>query len=163
MILDEPTVGLDPIQIRAIRELIRELGKEHSVILSTHILPEVQAVCSHVQIIHQGSLRLHTSIDQLDHHLQGYSLQVGFRRPPSEQRLASLRGVNAVEMTEDGDFLIHLGDEWDPTDELVALSTEENLGLYRLMPRQASLEEIFVGLTEQEPVLADGDREEQPS
>ena len=56
VILDEPTVGLDPIQIREIRALIRELGKEHGIILSTHILPEVQAVCNRVQIIHQGRL-----------------------------------------------------------------------------------------------------------
>ena len=54
VILDEPTVGLDPIQIREIRELIRELGKEHGIILSTHILPEVQAVCDRVQILNRG-------------------------------------------------------------------------------------------------------------
>ena len=54
LILDEPTVGLDPLQIREIRKLIRELGQEHSVILSTHILPEVQAVCDRVQILKRG-------------------------------------------------------------------------------------------------------------
>ncbi|MBU1691151.1 MAG: ABC transporter ATP-binding protein [Gammaproteobacteria bacterium] len=56
VILDEPTVGLDPIQIREIRSLIRELGGEHSVILSTHILPEVESVCDRIQIMHQGKL-----------------------------------------------------------------------------------------------------------
>ena len=56
VILDEPTVGLDPIQIREIRSLIRELGGEHSVILSTHILPEVESVCDRIQIMNQGKL-----------------------------------------------------------------------------------------------------------
>ncbi|MDD5329836.1 MAG: ABC transporter ATP-binding protein [Sulfuricella sp.] len=56
VILDEPTVGLDPIQIREIRSLVRELGREHSVILSTHILPEVESVCDRIQIMHQGQL-----------------------------------------------------------------------------------------------------------
>ena len=65
VILDEPTVGLDPIQIRDIRTLIKELGKEHSVILSTHILPEVEIVCDHVQIIDKGQLIFNGSIDLL--------------------------------------------------------------------------------------------------
>jgi ABC-2 type transport system ATP-binding protein len=65
VILDEPTVGLDPIQIREIWTLIREAGTDHSVILSTHTLPEVQAVCDRVLIIHQGKLVLNDSLDNL--------------------------------------------------------------------------------------------------
>jgi len=65
VILDEPTVGLDPIQIRDIRSLIREVGCEHSVIISTHILPEVEMVCDHVQIIDKGKLVFNGSIDVL--------------------------------------------------------------------------------------------------
>ena len=71
VILDEPTVGLDPLQMREIRKLIRELGQEHSVILSTHILPEVQAVCDRVQILNRGrtvfndSLKGITSLEQV--------------------------------------------------------------------------------------------------
>ena len=70
VILDEPTVGLDPIQIREIRALIRELGREHGVILSTHILPEVQTTCDHVQIINKGELVLNESIEGLEHHMK---------------------------------------------------------------------------------------------
>ncbi len=83
VILDEPTVGLDPIQIREIRNLIRELGKEHGIILSTHILPEVQAVCTHVQIIHQGTLVFADSIAGLDARMRGSHLRVGLRQPPA--------------------------------------------------------------------------------
>src|SRR6185436_5638111 len=80
VILDEPTVGLDPIQIREIRTLIRELGKEHGIILSTHILPEVQATCDHVQIIHKGELVLNDSIDGLTHRMKSAVLAARFHR-----------------------------------------------------------------------------------
>jgi len=77
VILDEPTVGLDPIQITQIRDLIRELGKDHSVILSTHILPEVQAVCDRVQIINQGKTVFADSVKQLSEQSDS-SVIVGF-------------------------------------------------------------------------------------
>ena len=77
VILDEPTVGLDPIQIREIRSLIREIGQKHSVILSTHILPEVEMVCDRVQIIDKGNLVFHGSIDELKQHRQGHDGVVG--------------------------------------------------------------------------------------
>lgn len=163
VILDEPTVGLDPIQIRSIRALIGELGEEHSVILSTHILPEVQAVCSHVQIIHQGQLQLHTSIDQLAHHLHGQSLLVAFNRPPGIDRLASLAGVNAVQPLEEGSFSLKIDDMSDPTDELVSLAVHENWGLRMLVPQQASLEEIFMGLTDDSEPVASPLEESAPS
>jgi ABC-2 type transport system ATP-binding protein len=73
IILDEPTVGLDPIQIKEIRSLIKELGKNHGVILSTHILSEVQETCTDVQIIHQGRLVLNKTIAELD--LNKHSLE----------------------------------------------------------------------------------------
>ena len=78
MVLDEPTVGLDPIQIREIRDLIRELGKEHGVILSTHILPEVQMTCDRVQIINQGQLVFADKIENLNQRMLSSSLLLGF-------------------------------------------------------------------------------------
>src|SRR3990172_6237639 len=89
VILDEPTVGLDPIQIREIRALIRELAGEHSVILSTHILPEVQAICDRVQIIHKGELMLSDTIAGLLRRMQASSLLAAFRRPPAGHELES--------------------------------------------------------------------------
>ena len=74
VILDEPTVGLDPIQIREIRSLISELGEEHGVIISTHILPEVQSVCSRVQIIHKGRLVFNDSLSGLTQRMLSTSL-----------------------------------------------------------------------------------------
>ena len=85
VILDEPTVGLDPIQIRDIRTLIKELGGEHSVILSTHILPEVEMVCDHVQIIHKGQLVFNGSIEVLNQQRQGNKLLLGLNNPPARR------------------------------------------------------------------------------
>ena len=78
VILDEPTVGLDPIQITKIRQLIRELGNDHSVILSTHILPEVQAVCDRVQIINHGETVFSDSFAQLAQKQSSNRIVVGF-------------------------------------------------------------------------------------
>jgi ABC-2 type transport system ATP-binding protein len=78
IVLDEPTVGLDPNQMREVRTLIRELGKERSVILSTHILPEVERVCDRVQIMHEGRMVLDDSIDRLKQ--KGTSLEESFAR-----------------------------------------------------------------------------------
>lgn len=147
IILDEPTIGLDPIQIRETRGLIRELGKDHGVILSTHILPEVQASCDRVQIIHNGSLVLNDSIDGLVRHMRSLSLAVAFRRPPAPAQLEQLPGVTAVQ--SDGNQrlqILHRPDS-DPTEEIVRLATQHDWGLYEIQPLGVSLEELFVELT----------------
>ncbi len=150
VILDEPTAGLDPIQIREIRLLIRELGKEHSVILSTHILPEVQATCDQVQIINNGKLVLHDSIDGLEHHLQSASLTVAFRNTPDTAILQSIAGIKKIEQQLEGRLRLFYEPNQDPTDEIVNYSAEKKWGLYELRPGRVSLEEIFLQLTTEE-------------
>jgi ABC-2 type transport system ATP-binding protein len=147
IILDEPTVGLDPIQIREIRHLIRELGKDHGVILSTHILPEVQATCDHVQIINRGALVLSDSIEGLSRHMQSAILSVSLRHPPDLAQIRDLAGVTSLQEESDGSLHIFYEPGADPTDALVRLAVEKNWGLYELVPQRASLEDIFVQLT----------------
>ncbi|MDH5360824.1 MAG: ABC transporter ATP-binding protein [Gammaproteobacteria bacterium] len=150
VILDEPTVGLDPIQIREIRSLIRELGKEHAVILSTHILPEVQATCDQVQIINQGKMVFHDSIQGLEHRLQHNSLLVAFHHPPELADLQGLAGVERCDVLGNGQFRIHYKETSSPAEQLVARSVAQNWRLYELRPEQASLEDVFMELTHQE-------------
>lgn len=150
VILDEPTIGLDPIQIREIRLLIRELGKEHSVILSTHILPEVQATCDQVQIINEGKLVLRDSIDGLEHHLQSASLTVAFHNLSDTATLESIDGVKKVEQQHEGRLRLFYEPDRDPTDEIVKRSAEQQWGLYELRPGRVSLEDIFLQLTTEE-------------
>ncbi len=152
VILDEPTVGLDPIQIREIRALIRELSEEHSVILSTHILPEVQAVCDRVQIINRGKLVLSDSIEGLSRRMSGAALVVAFKRPPPQPELAALAGVARVEPLAPGRFRLELDEGAEVAESLASLAVARDWGLVELTPQRMSLEQVFVELTSSEDV-----------
>ncbi|WP_303909389.1 ABC transporter ATP-binding protein [Thiohalomonas denitrificans] len=151
VVLDEPTVGLDPIQIREIRSLIRELGGEHSVILSTHILPEVQATCDRVQIIHHGELILSDTIAGLQQRMQTSRLAIGLHRPPDIEKLRAIAGVLSVEPNGADRFHISHHPAESPAETLVLAAARENWGLYELIPERRSLEDVFVDLTTSEP------------
>jgi ABC-2 type transport system ATP-binding protein len=150
VILDEPTIGLDPNQIREIRDLIRELGASHSVILSTHILPEVESVCDRVQILHHGSTVFSDSIAGLKQFHGGRMVLVGLRHPPVVSELAAIDGVARAEAASDTLFRLRFADGADPTDELVQRAVKKSWGLYQLAPAQSSLEDVFVHLTQRE-------------
>lgn len=150
VILDEPTVGLDPNQIREIRNLIRELGRDRSVILSTHILPEVETVCDRVQILHHGATVFNDTIAALNQFQGGRTIVLGLRSPPAPAELAAVRGVASVGPVQGNLFRVTFADDSDPTDELVRCAVERDWGLYQLTPAQASLEDVFGSLTRRE-------------
>jgi ABC-2 type transport system ATP-binding protein len=158
VVLDEPTIGLDPIQIREIRELIRVLGRDHGVILSTHILPEVQATCDRVQIIHQGTLVISDTIDGLARHLKSAALVVTFRQAPVLADVERLPGVRAVSALDGRRVRVLYEPGQDPTDRIVQLALERQWGLNEIGPERASLEQIFVELTTAEATAAEGAR-----
>ncbi len=151
VVLDEPTVGLDPIQIREIRNLIKTLGEEHSVILSTHILPEVQTVCDRVQIISRGELVFNDTIEGLQQRLHTSSLTLGLRRQPDLAQLRAVDGVREIEELGDNRFRAHYQPENDPAERLAQLAVAQSWGLYELAPERRSLEDVFVDLTATEP------------
>lgn len=146
IILDEPTVGLDPVQIRTIRDLIKDLGKNHGIILSTHILPEVQAICSHVQIIHYGKLVLTDTIDGLLKQMGISAITIGLRHPPNRAELAAVPGIEQIETLPNNRFhLIHNIDT-NPTEALLTKAVNDNWGLFELVPKARSLEQLFIQL-----------------
>lgn len=150
VVLDEPTRGLDPIQIRDIRALIKELGGEHSVILSTHILPEVEMVCDRVQIIHQGKLVFSGAIDALKRNRQSNKLLVGLHQVPDIESLLSVPGVTEVEEAE-GLLRVRFADNAEGVAEaIVQASVAGGWGLYQIVPDVTSLEDVFLHLTHQE-------------
>ncbi len=153
VILDEPTVGLDPIQIREIRGLIRELGRDHSVILSTHILPEVQSTCDRVQIIHQGRLVYSEELATLNARTQAESLLLGLRQTPEAAVLEAIEGVTAVEPLDGQRWRIRFAPEANPAEALAQAAVAQGWGLLELTPEQRSLEQVFVDLTLSEPSL----------
>lgn len=148
IILDEPTVGLDPIQIREIRTLISELGQDHGVILSTHILTEVQESCSHVQIIHQGRLILNESIAGLNQHMDTGSLQVTTRLTPDTSILMAIPGVSSIESMTANQIRIHHSLTNDPTGHIAETIIAAGWELQELTPVKKSMEDIFIALTQ---------------
>ena len=146
VILDEPTVGLDPIQIREIRALIRELGEDHGIILSTHILPEVQGTCNQVQIINRGQLVFADSIAGLEQRLNATSLVAAFHATPDTDALHRLPGVSTIETLDDGRLRIHYAGT-DPSEALVELAVNRQWRLHELSPERRTLEQIFIELT----------------
>jgi ABC-2 type transport system ATP-binding protein len=147
MILDEPTVGLDPIQTQEIRALIRELGQERGVILSTHLLPEVQVTCSHVQIMRAGRLVFAGALAELHQRRQSTCLRIGLNAPPSTVELATLPAIARVDELGGGQFRLHHPAGAAPVQALLEQARAGNWALWELTPEQASLEQIFVDLT----------------
>ncbi len=147
VILDEPTIGLDPIQVREIRGLIRELGEEHGVILSTHILPEVQAVCNRVQIIHEGRLVFRESLEDLGQRMTATSLRLELGHPPDPASLEAIEGIDSVESLRPGEFRVHHGAEATPIENLARQALDNGWGLRALVPEEPSLEQVFIDLT----------------
>lgn len=143
IVLDEPTVGLDPNQIREIRGLIRDLGRNHSVILSSHILPEIQAVCGRVMIINRGRVVYDADIGA---HLGRKHLFIGCAHPPSPGAL-QVAGVSAVEALEGGRFRLAVETDADPREAIVQAAVQNGWGLRELRMESRALEEIFVELT----------------
>lgn len=143
VILDEPTVGLDPIQIREIRQLIRELRADHGVLLSTHVLPEVQAVCDRVVLINAGRIVLDATLAALSEATRGW--RVRLRRPPPIETLQSICGVQRVDMLDAQCFLI-AGPQLDGED-FARRCVGEDWGLVELAPQDRSLEEVFLRVT----------------
>ncbi len=150
LILDEPTVGLDPRQIVKIRELITELGREHTVILSTHILPEVEQVCRRVLIIDGGKLVADGTPDQLRSGFSGAAeIEVELEAPEIEARAAleAMAGASNVRSEGEGRFRFAVEGSSDLRREVFRLAVAKGwvlLGMARTVP---SLEDVFLRLT----------------
>jgi len=157
LILDEPTVGLDPAQIIEIRGLIKELAREHTVVLSTHILPEVTATCQRIVIINDGKIVAVDTYENLSQQAgTSRRIQLVVRRPTPElaDRLLALAGVLAVERQENGAFRVESRQDQDLREEVARVAVESGAGLLELAGVAVSLEEVFLRLTTEEKEAA---------
>ena len=147
IIFDEPTIGLDPNQIIGIRQLIHELGADHSVILSSHILTEVQSVCQRVIIINEGRLVLDQSIHTLreDRHHEIFS--IALENPPLPEELERIDGVTAVEVLDKNRFRIQCRALDNIPRKLMETAAGSGWGPYELIPEKDTLETTFIRLT----------------
>jgi len=153
LILDEPTIGLDPNQIRHVRELIRNLGGKRTVLISTHILPEVEIMCSRVIVIHKGKIRASDTAENLLRNQRtagSMRIEAKVGADNAADDLLKLPGVKDVTTDQDGDysiFQLKLEANADPSEEVMSLVSRRQWALRELTRRRPTLEDVFVELT----------------
>ncbi|AZZ35957.1 MFS transporter [Bdellovibrio sp. qaytius] len=148
LVLDEPTVGLDPKQVAEVRELIKELKGQHTIILSTHILPEVQATCNRVIIIHNGQIKAEDSINNIEK-LNQNKITVNVKTKKDlvlTSEFKKIAGVEQVEEMGTASYRIHIKDE-DVLDLIAQQILKSGAGLRELTPARENLEDVFLKLT----------------
>ncbi|HLF01366.1 MAG TPA: ABC transporter ATP-binding protein, partial [Anaerolineales bacterium] len=158
LILDEPTIGLDPAQVRDVRELIREIGKERTVMLSTHILSEAQSLCDRVLIINKGKIVAEDSPDKLRTRLSGgdrVGLRVAGDGTGLAESLGKVPGVTAVRAVRDGEFEIETAPGGNTRPELAKTVVNGGWGLLEMKSMGLSLEDIYLQLVQDETDGAD--------
>ncbi|MCR4674474.1 MAG: ABC transporter ATP-binding protein [Lachnospiraceae bacterium] len=167
IILDEPTVGLDPLQITEIRQLIRELGEKHTVIISSHILSEISEVCDHVFIISKGKLVLSEVVSNLSLHIkasQQIEIEAKGDRESCENILKNLSLVDhvSVEDLEEGKVLIQVsakGNE-DIREEVSLALSQNGVAIFGMKELGQSLEDLFLEMTQQDEAEENKEDEE---
>ncbi|AFY77205.1 ABC-type multidrug transport system, ATPase component [Pleurocapsa sp. PCC 7327] len=167
IILDEPTVGLDPKQIIEVRNLIKSLAGQHTIILSTHILPEVSMTCDRVAIINRGKVVATDTPDNLMSQLSesaGYELEVEGDATGAQPLLEILPGVSriAIDRSENRDraiVRITCQPNVEPGREIANLIVSQGLGLYEMRRTRPTLEDVFLNLITEEPVVPSQEKE----
>ena len=147
LILDEPTTGLDPNQIIEIREVIRNLGKDKTVLFSSHILQEVEALCDRVIIINKGQLVADDSISKLHDSKKGQYVKVSFGQAPEKSLIESLSGIVGIPSADGLTWTLETTNPDLLRKQLMELSLQHNLNIVSLQSGNSSLEDIFRELT----------------
>lgn len=147
VVLDEPTNGLDPNQIVEIRELIREIAVDRTVILSTHILSEVQATCDYIRMIEEGQVVFSGTVDEFDNYIVPNTLFVSLIAAPPAEMIGEIPGVVAVEELGGSKFRIQFSDALEATERLVEASVTKGWRLVEIRQEKGSLDEIFAELS----------------
>lgn len=150
LILDEPTIGLDPKQIIEIRNLIKSLAGDHTVLLSTHILPEVSQTCTRVLIINEGKIVAEDTAERLASRVRGAEhihLQVAQPAPEIATEIEKIQGVLGAQAKADGVYEIETNQGTDRRADIASLVVTRGWGLLEMRPVSVSLEDIFLKLT----------------
>lgn len=147
VVLDEPTNGLDPNQIIEIRRLVKEIGEERTVILSTHILSEVQATCDHIRMIEQGRVVFAGTVDDFDNYIVPNSLIVSLTAMPAMEELRAIPGVSGVESLGGPRYRLKFSDAMDVKERIVETSVVRGWRLTEIFAEKSSLDEIFAELS----------------
>ena len=147
VVLDEPTNGLDPNQILEVRQLIKEIAAERSVIFSSHILAEVQATCHDIIMIEGGQVVFKDTMQAFNNYIAPDSLIVSLENPPSLEVLKSIPGITAGEQVEDKTYRLHFDDARQISEKVVLKSVELGWRLTEINLEKSSLDAIFAQLS----------------
>jgi len=148
LILDEPTSGLDPNQIVEIREVIKTLGQNKTVLFSSHILQEVQAICDRVIIINKGNIVADDTLTNLQKGKSGeHTVLIGFKENVSLESIKELKDASGIEQIDASNYKVHTANPESVRKQLVEMSLKNNLNIVSLQSESNSLEEVFRSLT----------------
>jgi ABC-2 type transport system ATP-binding protein len=147
VVLDEPTNGLDPNQIVEIRELVKEIAQDHSVLLSTHILSEVQATCEYIRMIEHGNVVFTGTMDDFDNYITPDTFVVSMSNQPALSELQQLPGILEVSELGNNRFRFHFNGDREVMQKMIEWSVSRNWGLSEITLEKISLDEIFAQLS----------------
>lgn len=151
VVLDEPTNGLDPNQIFEVRKLIKEVGEEKAVIFSSHILSEIQATCSQVKMIENGSMVFSDTMDAFNNYIEPDSLIMTLLNPPAIKEMENIEGVKKVEVLSSTKFRIHFAEGQKISEQLIQISTTSGWRMSEITLEKSSLDQIFAQLSNKKP------------
>jgi ABC-2 type transport system ATP-binding protein len=150
LILDEPTIGLDPVQVVEVRKLIRQIGENHTVLLSTHILSEAQQICNRVLIINQGHIIAEDQPDQLQVRLAGvnkYTVQLSTDSKAAQKLLSGISGVTGVFPKGNGVYEVESTPGREIRPDITRAVVKADLDLVEIRSQDFNLEQVFLELT----------------
>ena len=147
VVLDEPTNGLDPNQIVEIRGLIKEIAQERTVILSTHILPEVQATCEYIYMVEKGKMVFSGTVDEFDNYILPTTIRVSLLANPSVEELKTIPGLLSAEHLGETDYRLQFADARTMVDEIIETCGVNNWRLSQVYLEKNSLDVVFAELS----------------
>ena len=147
VVLDEPTNGLDPNQILEVRHLIKEIAEERTVLLSTHILSEVQATCEHIYMIEKGHMVFDGSVNEFDNYIRPSTLFVALAKQLSPEDLQAIPGILSVENLGNSQYRLQSANVQEALEQVVESSVSNHWGLIEIYPEKSSLDSIFSELS----------------
>lgn len=151
VVMDEPTNGLDPNQILEVRNLIKEIAEERTVVLSTHILQEVQALCDNIWMINEGTVAFAGSIDEFDSYIMPSTLTVSLISTPPIEELEAIPGVLHAEHLGGIQYRVQYTDAQDTMERIVEASVQRKWRLIEISLEKISLENVFAELSKNKP------------
>ncbi len=147
VVLDEPTNGLDPNQTIEVRNLIKEISHERTVILSTHILSEVQATCEHIRMVEEGHIVFAGTVDEFDNYITPDTIFVSLLESPPKEELAAIPGIVGVEELGGTKYRLKFSDNHEIIEKIVELSVSKKWRLNEIRLERSSLDTIFAEIS----------------